>query len=369
MQKLSVPVAFLIDTSMNLKCKGLKTMISFSVLAAILLLDSCNADKKNIEKAGDEVIAVINNDSVYYSDIDKQVKQQIFDELNRIYLIRQLALDETIDETLLDQEARKKSLSKSKYLEIYFQKYLDKDSITRFASYMQYDSFGINDLQRNIRTLNVHSQEGEKLLVEKYKKYLRNKLVDSLKAKAVIISKLKPPANFQIDVNELNVHYTGNLNASTSLIIISDFECEFCRKYYDIYEYLFKKYQSKIKLGFVNFSPYVSICARAAESAAKQDKFWEMHDQLFSEKQLPDTLKIFQIARQINLDMNKFKSDFYSKEVNDLLKNNSQKCIDMGLFATPTILINDNVLFNSSSKEYIEKTITESLTDDDDSKQ
>jgi len=234
---------------------------------------------------------------------------------------------------------------------------------------MQYDSFGINELKRNIRTLNIHSQEGQQLLVEKYKKYLRNKLVDSLKAKAVIISKLKPPTNFEIDVNKLNVHYAGNLNASTSLIIISDFECEFCRKYYDIYEYLFKKYQSKIKLGFVNFSPYVSMCARAAESAAKQDKFWEMHDRLFSEKQLPDTSTIFQIARQINLNMIKFKSDFYSKEVNDLLQTNSQKCVDMGLFATPTILVNDNVLFNSSSKEHIENMIKETLTDDGESKQ
>jgi protein-disulfide isomerase len=356
-------VAFIIDTSMSLGCKGLKKTISFYALAGILVLCSCNADKENNEKAGDEVVAVINNDSVYYSDIDKQVKQQIFDELNRIYVIRQLALDETIDERLIEQAARKKSLSKSNYLENYFQRYLNKNSIMRFASYMQYDSFGINDLQRNIRTLNIHSQEGEELLVEKYKKYLRNKLVDSLKAKAVIISKLKPPTNFEIDVNELNVHYTGNLNASTSLIIISDFECEFCREYHNIYEYLFKKYHSKIKLGFVNFSPYISICARAAESAAKQGKFWEMHNQLFSEKQLPDTLKIYQMARQINLNMSNFKSDFYSKEVNDLLNDNSQKCIDRGLFATPTIIVNGNVLFNSSSKEYIEKMIEETLID------
>jgi len=122
-------------------------------------------------------------------------------------------------------------------------------------------------------------------------------------------------------------------------------------------------------LGFVNFSPYISVCARAAESAALQDKFWQMHDQLFREKQLPDTSTIFQIARQINLNMIKFKSDFYSKEVNDLLQTNSQKCVDMGLFATPTILVNDNVLFNSSSKEHIENMIKETLTDYGESKQ
>jgi len=346
---------------MSLKCNGLKTIISFSALSIILLLNSCNADKKNNEKAGDEVIAVINNEPVYYTDIDKQVKQQIFDELNRIYMIRQLALDETIDERLIEQEARKKSLSKSKYLEIYFKKYLDTGSIRRFASYMQYDSFGINDLQRNIRALNIYSKEGEKLLVEKYKKYLHARLVDSLKIKAVIISKLESPKNFEIDVNELNVHYTGNLSSSTSLVVISDFECEYCRKYYNIYEYLFKKYQSKIKFGFVNFSPYISICAMAAESAAKQNKFWDMHNQLFSQDQLPDTSKIFQVARQLNLNMSKFKSDFYSKEVSDLIKNNSQKCIDMGLFATPTLLVNDKVIFNSSSKEEIEKLVENTL--------
>jgi len=354
-------IAFLINTSMKQKNIELKIWISFFSLLNALFLISCDADKKSNERSPGEVIAIVNNDSIYYSDIDKQVKQQIFDELNRIYTVRQLALDETIDERLIEQQAGKKGLSKSKYLEIYFKKYLDTGSIRRFTSYMQYDSFGINDLQRNIRTLNIHSKEGEKLLVEKYKKYLHKRLVDSLKIQAVIISKLESPKRFEINVNELNVHYTGNLSSSTSLVVISDFECEYCRKYYNIYEYLFKKYQSKIKFGFVNFSPYISICAMAAESAAKQNKFWDMHNQLFSQDQLPDTSKIFQVARQLNLNMSKFKSDFYSKEVSDLIKNNSQKCIDMGLFATPTILVNDNVIFNSSSKEEIEKLLENTL--------
>ena len=337
-------------------------MHSFCLLNVFFLI-SCNADKKSNEIQGDEVIAVINNDSIYYTDIDKKVSQQIFDELNRIYMIRQLALDETIGETLIEQQAKKNGLSKSKYMEIYFQKYMDEGSLMKFASYMQYDSFGMNDLQRNIRKLDIHSAEGKKLLTEKYRKYLRDRLIDSLKTKAVIISKLKPPKNFEIDANELNVHYTGNLNSSISLIIVSDFECGYCRKYNNMYEGLFREYSNRIKLGFVNFSPYISVCAIAAESAAKQDKFWEMHDQLFAEDQLPDTVRVFQIAHDLNLNMNKFRSDFYSNEISDLIKNNSQKCMDMGLFATPTLIINGSVIFNSSSKEDIAKVIEETITD------
>jgi len=163
----------------------------FSSLNALFLI-ACNAHKKSDERSQSEVIAILNNDPIYYSEIDGKAKQQIFDELNRIYIIRQLVLDETIDELLIEQEARKKGLGKSKYVEMYYQKYLDTESIRKFASYMQYDSFGINDLQRNVRTLNIHSAEGENLLLEKYKKSLRTRLVDSLKAKAVIISKLAP---------------------------------------------------------------------------------------------------------------------------------------------------------------------------------
>ena len=177
----------------------------------------------------------------------------------------------------------------------------------------------------------------------------------------------------RVPVNE-DDHSTGNSGAGIILLEYGDYQCPHCGHAYPLIKKLLHQFNSGLLFVFRNFPlqevhPSAMIAALAAEAAGKQNKFWEMHDQLFSEKQLPDTLKIFQIARQINLNMNKFKSDFYSKEVNDLLKNNSQKCIDMGLFATPTILINDNVLFNSSSKEYIEKTITESLTDDDDSKQ
>ena len=118
-------IAFLINTSMSQKNIELKIWISFFSFLNALFLISCDADKKSNERSPGEVIAIVNNDSIYYTDVDQQVKQQIFDELNRIYTIRQLALDETIDERLIEQEAGKKSLSKAKYLEFYFKKYFE----------------------------------------------------------------------------------------------------------------------------------------------------------------------------------------------------------------------------------------------------
>src|SRR6187200_2992820 len=106
-------IAFLINTSMKQKNIELKLWMSFFSLLNALFLISCDADKKSNERSPGAVIALVNNDYIYYSDINNQVKQQIFDELNRIYTVRQLALDETIDERLIEQEAGKKGLSKS----------------------------------------------------------------------------------------------------------------------------------------------------------------------------------------------------------------------------------------------------------------
>lgn len=81
----------------------------------------------------------------------------------------------------------------------------------------------------------------------------------------------------------------GSPTAPVTMYIMSDFECPFCGDFArNTFQTIEREYvqTGKLKVVFVNF-PLTSIhpnaepAAEVAMCAAKQNKFWEMHDQLF----------------------------------------------------------------------------------------
>ncbi|MEA5622548.1 DsbA family protein [Nostoc sp. UHCC 0251] len=107
---------------------------------------------------------------------------------------------------------------------------------------------------------------------------------------------------------------TGSAQSKTLLIEFSDFQCPYCAEAHKTLKELLAKYPDKIRLVYKNL-PLVSIhaealpAAKAAWAAYQQDKFWEYHDALFTnQKQLGEALYL-NIAKNLNLDLSKFKRD------------------------------------------------------------
>jgi protein-disulfide isomerase len=107
---------------------------------------------------------------------------------------------------------------------------------------------------------------------------------------------------------------TGSSKSKTLLIEFSDFQCPYCAEAHKTLKQLLAKYPDKIRLVYKNF-PLNSIhgealpAATAAWAAHQQGKFWEYHDALFTnQKQLGKALYL-DIAKKLNLDLDKFKRD------------------------------------------------------------
>lgn len=84
-------------------------------------------------------------------------------------------------------------------------------------------------------------------------------------------------------------HILGDANAPVTIIEYSDFQCPFCRAFFnDTYGQLKKNYidTGKAKLVYrhfpLDFHPMAPKSAEAVECAGAQNKFWEMHDAIFT---------------------------------------------------------------------------------------
>ena len=78
----------------------------------------------------------------------------------------------------------------------------------------------------------------------------------------------------------------GSIDAPISIVEYGDYECPYTGMAYPIVKEILKQFDNKVHFVFRNFSligihPLAQHAAEAAEVAASQDKFWQMHDYLF----------------------------------------------------------------------------------------
>ncbi len=142
-----------------------------------------------------------------------------------------------------------------------------------------------------------------------------------------------------------NDHSEGPADAPLVLVEYGDYQCPYCGAAYPVVKRLQKKFGKKLRFVFRNFPltqahPYALIAAQAAEAAALQGKFWEMHDLLF-ERQVslnPGIIPIW--AERIGLNVERFGNDIEQGVVEKRIKDDRQSGIRSGVNGTPTFYIN-----------------------------
>ncbi len=106
-----------------------------------------------------------------------------------------------------------------------------------------------------------------------------------------------------------------------------------------------KKFGKNLRFVFRNFPltqahPYALIAAEAAEAAALQGKFWEMHDLLYEQQTFLEPGMIPLWAKRIGLDLRKFENDIREGVVENRMKEDRQSAIRSGVNGTPTFYMN-----------------------------
>ena len=167
-------------------------------------------------------------------------------------------------------------------------------------------------------------------------------------------------------------HTYGEGKSGVTLIEYGDFQCPSCGKYFPIVQQLKAKYKDQITFQFKHF-PLVEIhqnaliAARAAEAAGLQNKFWEMHDLLFTNQtawsQNSSPTNYFeQYAKQLNLDVNKFNTDLTSQGVNSTIQADLKEAKDNGYDSTPTFILDGKKLDDAQpTVEYFSNKIDEAI--------
>jgi protein-disulfide isomerase len=159
------------------------------------------------------------------------------------------------------------------------------------------------------------------------------------------MAKLKPP------VSEKD-HIKGSLKYPVTLVEYGDFQCPHCGAAYPIINEIEKKYKDVLAFIFRHFPlsdahPYAQAAAVAAEAAANQGSFWQMHDLIYENQERLSPRTLLLLAENLKLDMKTFQKDIQDPKLFEKVEADFESGIISGVNGTPSFYVN-GVKFNGS---------------------
>jgi protein-disulfide isomerase len=138
-------------------------------------------------------------------------------------------------------------------------------------------------------------------------------------------------------------HIQGSMELSVVLVEYGDYQCTFCREVHK----MIQEIQQQIPLRFVfrhfpqiQIHPHAQKAAEAAEAAAAQNKFWQMHNALFEHKSVLNDGYLLEYANAIQLDIDRFLRDMTNHVYAERVIQNVQEGMQNGIRSTPALFIN-----------------------------
>ncbi|MFL5887295.1 MAG: DsbA family protein [Thermoleophilaceae bacterium] len=89
----------------------------------------------------------------------------------------------------------------------------------------------------------------------------------------------------------------------------------------------------------VSKHPRARVLAAAAEAAALQGAFWEMHDSLLSDQGRLDPPHVWDRVRSLGLDLERFEADRRTAAITDRVDRDFRSGVRAGVVSTPTLFI------------------------------
>jgi len=211
---------------------------------------------------------------------------------------------------------------------------------------------------------NINEQQIENII----KKYILDNpeiLIESLE-KFTANQKEKEQKSF---VNILNNFYDakiyeslpriGNMDSKLIIIEFVDYNCGYCKKTLSTISKLMKNFDN-IQIVFIDYpilSETSEIAARASLAANEQNAYFEYHSILLNNTKLINENILYKIAKELSLDIEKFKKDISSEKIKNNIIKNIKFANSLKIKGTPTFIIGKQILPGAYDYEKLKKII------------
>jgi len=139
----------------------------------------------------------------------------------------------------------------------------------------------------------------------------------------------------------------GAIDAPVILIEYGDYQCPYCAEVHKMIKTIQQRLDRQLCFVFRHFPQrqlhfQAQRAAEAAEAAAAQGKFWQMHNLLFERQKCLSDGNLLEYANELGLDLHQFLHAIASHQYADRVAQDIYSGKLCGVIHTPTLFINGN---------------------------
>lgn len=296
-------------------------------------------------------------------ELDAHIREQLFEQASeggdpaKLYELRSQAVEELIDERLIEAEAKARGISPED---------LAKLEAAKAAPVQQADIQSFFDefkdrLPKDAKVETFADQIRARLEAQSQAK-AQQAFVGALREKAQVAVALEPP---RIEVSTEGAAL-GPADAPITIVEFSDYECPFCKRAHPTVTEVLKKYPDKVRLVFRHFPldnihPNARPAAEASLCAEDQGKFWPFHELVFASGSELNAATLRGVAEKAGLDLAKYDACVKERRHRARVDADVAAGREAGVSGTPAFFVNGIPLSGARSVDEFVKLIDREL--------
>jgi protein-disulfide isomerase len=341
--------------------RSLKCTVTGGVL---LLLVACSSSAQAPKQmAATDVVATVGSAPITLSEVDDRAFQRSSADfggarlVQALYLARREALEQIIDTRLINDEAKVQGVDAAALIEKEISGHAPQPTENDISFWYQ-----MNPARVQGATLAQVHDAIKSLLIDQRMAEAHDAFIGKLKEKVSVTISLEPPRQ-KVDV--AGHPSKGPKDAPIELIEFSDFQCPFCQRANPTVEQVLKTYGDRIHFVYRHFPlpnhPNARPAAEAAACAEEQGRFWQFHDELFSNpgKLTDPDLKAHAVTA--GLEASRFNACVDGHRFKNEVDKDVKEGNEAGVSGTPAFFINGRALEGAQPFEAFKRVIDEEL--------
>jgi protein-disulfide isomerase len=340
----------------SVSCASVK--VHLCLFVAVLLMPICSLAQSSGAAKSTETLATVGGQPVTEDDLLPSIASKLISLRNLEYQMKKQALDNLIDQRLLEAEAKKKGISADKLLEQEVDTKVGEPTDAELNAYYLARKAELN------RPFNDVKAQIEPSLRQAKVQQARQAFYAHLREQAKVVVLLSPP---RVEVGFDPARVRGNPKAKVMIVEFSDFQCPYCGGVQATLQSVLAKHPDTVALAYRDMPmskihPFARKAAEAARCAGEQGKFWEYHDLLFADQSKLDQDGLMDKARTLKLDEQQFESCLSGEKFKAQIQQDSQDGMRAGVSGTPGFFINGIFMSGSQPQSAFENLVQEQLS-------
>lgn len=327
------------------------------VLVVLSLGSVAHVGEARAQAKPKEPLAVVGGQPIYDDDLLPFVQAQVFQLRLQEYEMKSRALENLVNQRLLEREAKRKRIPVESVLEH------EADAKVPEPTEAELQALYIVQQELLKKPFGEIRAQLRQLLKQAKLRQARQDYYSRLREQAAVSIFLQKP---KVEVAYDPARVRGTPKAPLVILEFSDFQCPYCRAVQPTLKNLLAKYEGLVSLAYRDLPlrdihPQAQLAAEASRCAGEQGKFWEYHDLLFENQNKLNREGLVEQARALKLDETPFDSCLSSGRYKAQIEQDRQLGLRAGVSGTPGFIINGNLFTGNLPQDAFEKAIQEAL--------